>query len=138
MPTVRPMFRLALTFLGLVLAISGAMAQTYPMRPLAFVYPYPPGSATEVAFRAIVQDAAKRLGQPIVFENRSGAVGRIGFEHVLRSPADGYTIGLLNNVLGVSLPTAPERFSKTIGCPRRFAASCTMALKATSVAEPGG
>ena len=104
MPTVRPMFRLAITVLGLVLAISGAMAQTYPMRPLAFVYPYPPGSATEVAFRAIVQDAAKRLGQPIVFENRSGAVGRIGFEHVLRSPADGYTIGLLNNVLGVSLP----------------------------------
>ena len=104
MPAARPMFRVVIAALELVLAISGAMAQTYPNRPLAFVYPYPPGSATEVAFRAIVQDAAKRLGQPIVFENRSGAVGRIGFEHVLRSPADGYTIGLLNNVLGVSLP----------------------------------
>lgn len=92
--------------IGVATLVSGlnAQAQTFPDRPIAFVYPYPPGSATEVAFRAIVQEASRRLGQPIVFENRSGAVGRIGFEHVLRSAPDGYTLGLLNNILGVSLP----------------------------------
>jgi tripartite-type tricarboxylate transporter receptor subunit TctC len=89
--------------LGLLLCAT-AQAQTYPNRPLTFVYPYPPGSATEVAFRAIVQEAGRRLGQTIVVENRSGAVGRIGFEHMMRSAPDGYTLGLLNNVLGVSLP----------------------------------
>ncbi|MFN0162738.1 MAG: Bug family tripartite tricarboxylate transporter substrate binding protein [Burkholderiales bacterium] len=104
MPALRRVFCPLL--IGVAALVSGlnAQAQTFPDRPIAFVYPYPPGSATEVAFRAIVQEASRRLGQPIVFENRSGAVGRIGFEHVLRSAPDGYNLGLLNNILGVSLP----------------------------------
>lgn len=104
MSNLHRLLRHALVVTGVAAASFLVQAQPYPNRPLAFIYPYPPGSATEVAFRAVVQEAARRLGQPIVFENRSGAVGRIGFEHVLRSAPDGYTIGLLNNVLGVSLP----------------------------------
>jgi tripartite-type tricarboxylate transporter receptor subunit TctC len=86
-----------------------AAAQAYPARAITFVYPYPPGSASDNAFRSIVQEASKRIGQPLVYENRSGAGGRIGLDAVLKAPADGYTIGMFNNVLGVSQPLIDPR-----------------------------
>ena len=86
------------------LICAGAAAQVYPVRPITFVYPYPPGSASDNAYRTIVLEVSKRIGQPLVYENRPGAAGRIGLDAILRAPADGYTIGMLNNVLAVSLP----------------------------------
>ena len=93
----------ALAIFSLMVAGS-ALAQAYPTRAITFIYPYPPGSSSDNAYRAIVLETAKRLGQPIVYENRPGATGRIGVELVQRAATDGYTIGMLNNVLGVSLP----------------------------------
>ena len=95
--------RAALAIFSLAVATS-ACAQAYPTRAITFVYPYPPGSASDNAYRGIVLETAKRLGQPIVYENRPGATGRIGVDLIQRAATDGYTIGMLNNVLGVSLP----------------------------------
>ena len=93
----------ALAIFSLLLAGS-VLAQAYPTRPITFIYPYPPGSSSDNAYRAIVLETARRIGQPIVYENRPGATGRIGVDLVQRAATDGYTIGMLNNVLGVSLP----------------------------------
>ena len=93
----------ALAIFSLVVATSAA-AQAYPTRAITFIYPYPPGSSSDNAYRAIVLETSRRLGQPIVYENRPGATGRIGVDLVQRAATDGYTIGMLNNVLGVSLP----------------------------------
>ena len=88
-----------------------AAAQTYPARAITFVYPYPPGSASDTAYRTIILEVSKRLGQTIVYENRPGAGGRVGLDLILKAAADGYTIGMLNIVIGVSQPLIDPRFT---------------------------
>lgn len=80
----------ALSAFGLA---AGALAQApYPAKPVRLVVPYPPGASNDVLSRITAQAMAPGLGQPIVVDNRAGAGGMIGAEHVARSEADGYTI----------------------------------------------
>lgn len=83
---------------------AAAQAQAYPTRPITFIYGYPAGSVSDTAWRSIVQEASRRLGQPIVYENRPGASGRIGLNAVMRATPDGYTIGIFNNAQLVVSP----------------------------------
>ncbi len=96
------------------LAVSAlpAFAQDFPSRPLTFIYPFPAGSSADIAWRAIVDETSKKLGQPIAFENRPGAGGRVGFTEVVRSNPDGYTLGLVSNVTAVNQPLMdPEKWN---------------------------
>lgn len=70
-----------------------AFAQAdYPNRPIMYVVPYPPGGAADVFARQLALELGKRLGQPVVIENRAGANGNIGSASVAKAPADGYTL----------------------------------------------
>jgi tripartite-type tricarboxylate transporter receptor subunit TctC len=69
-----------------------ALAQTYPTRPVRIVVPFAPGTATDNLVRPLADVMAASLKQPVVLDNRVGAVGKIAAEHVARSPADGYTV----------------------------------------------
>lgn len=69
-----------------------AAAQAFPSKPIRFVVPFSPGGAADVLARVVGQHVGETLGQPVVVENRTGAGGGIGAEHVARSPADGYTL----------------------------------------------
>jgi tripartite-type tricarboxylate transporter receptor subunit TctC len=73
---------------------AGALAQTttYPAKPVRLVVPYPPGASNDVLSRITAQAMIPGLGQQIVVDNRAGAGGMIGAEHVARADADGYTI----------------------------------------------
>jgi tripartite-type tricarboxylate transporter receptor subunit TctC len=73
-----------------------AWAQTYPARPVRFITGFPAGGATDILARLMGQWLSERLGQPFVVENRPGANGNIGTEAVVRAPADGYTLLLVN------------------------------------------
>lgn len=74
-----------------------AAAQNNPTRPVRIVVPWPPGTPADVAGRIVAEHMAAGLGQPVVVENKPGAVGTIGMLDALRQPADGYTLYLLSS-----------------------------------------
>jgi len=83
--------RLIATLAAVLLATSAA-AQDYPNKTIHMVVPYPAGGIADKIARDASSELAKRLQQPVVVENRSGAAGNIGFDYVARQPADGYTL----------------------------------------------
>ena len=84
--------------LGLAAAALGgaalpALAQgAWPSKPIKIIMPWAAGGGGDVLVRAMVPAISARLGQPIVVENRPGAIGTIGSLAAARSPADGYTL----------------------------------------------
>lgn len=81
---------LALTFLSVGTAC--AQADNFPSRPITIVVPYPAGGTSDGQVRMIQEKLGKLLGQPVIVENKAGASGAIGAQHVARSKADGYTL----------------------------------------------
>lgn len=79
------------TLLG---APTTARAQAWPTRPISFVSGAPPGGTVDLVARTVAGALAPRLGQPVVVDVRPGASFNISVQHVLRQPADGYTLGL--------------------------------------------
>src|SRR4051812_12654237 len=69
-----------------------AAAQTYPVKPIRMINPFSPGGSLDLVARALAKTMTAELGQPVVVENRPGAGGNIGVEHVAKSPPDGYTL----------------------------------------------
>ncbi len=75
-----------------VLACAGALAQTYPSRPIRIVVPDTPGGFTDVTTRIVSVELAKAVGQSVIIDNRPGANSIVGVEIVAKSNPDGYTI----------------------------------------------
>ena len=69
-----------------------ARAQTYPLRPVRLISPFPAGGGNDILARLMGQWLSERLGQPFVVENRPGSGGNLGTEAAMRAPADGYTL----------------------------------------------
>jgi len=76
---------------------SGALAQSYPNKPVNIVLGSAAGGGNDTITRLIAPKLSEYLGQPVVIENRPGASGSIAAERVAKSPADGYTLILLSN-----------------------------------------
>jgi tripartite-type tricarboxylate transporter receptor subunit TctC len=73
-----------------------ARAQAYPTRPVRIVVGFAPGGGVDIVARLIGQWLSERLGQQFIIENRPGAGTNIATEAVVRAPADGYTLLLVN------------------------------------------
>jgi tripartite-type tricarboxylate transporter receptor subunit TctC len=71
-----------------------AAAQSYPVRPIKIVVPFPAGGGYDLVARTIGQKLTEAWGQPVVIENRPGANGNIGAEAAARAVPDGYTLVL--------------------------------------------
>jgi tripartite-type tricarboxylate transporter receptor subunit TctC len=69
-----------------------ALAQTYPAKPVRIVVPFAPGTATDNLVRPLTESMSASLKQPVVIDNRVGAVGKIAAEHVAKAAPDGYTV----------------------------------------------
>ena len=80
---------LSLTLLGVHATVQ---AQSYPVRPIRIVVPFPPGGTSDILARSIGQKLAEEWGQQVLTDNRPGAAGNIASEHVARSKPDGYTL----------------------------------------------
>ena len=82
--------------------------ENYPDKPIRFVVTFPPGGGTDVLARLIGAELTKSLGQTVVVDNKPGASGNIGAEFVAKSPADGYTLLVVNSSYAIN----PGVFSK--------------------------
>jgi len=87
------MRRWVLGAVGAVLALAaGAQAQNWPQSPIRLVVPFAPGGGADLMARILADPLAKRLGQPIVIENKPGAGATLGADMVAKSAPDGYTL----------------------------------------------
>jgi tripartite-type tricarboxylate transporter receptor subunit TctC len=127
--------RFAACIAGMACALA-LQAQTYPLRPVRLVVPFPPGGASDGVARLVVQKFSAGLGQPVVVENRPGVGGLLGADAVAKSVPDGYTL-LLGSVS--SLAVAPHVFSNPrIDPERQFEAIAPiMSSPLTVIARPG-
>lgn len=74
----------------------GPKVQHYPAKSLRLIAPIPPGSPPDVVARLLSQHLSSALGHQVVVENRPGASSTIGLNAVAKSPADGYTFGVMS------------------------------------------
>ena len=68
----------------------------WPTKPIRWIAPYAAGGFADIRARKLGIDLARRLGQPVVIENRAGAGGVVGTDAVAKAAPDGYTIGMGN------------------------------------------
>src|SRR5882672_7564801 len=102
--------RRALCALGALSALSAALAQDYPSRPVRIVVPSAPGGGFDLVGRVLAQKLGEQTGQAFVVENRPGAGTLVGTQFVARSAPDGYTLvvgGLSNIALNMGLYKEP-------------------------------
>ncbi len=68
-------------------------AQDYPNKPITLIVPWPAGGSSDLTMRAIAEAAGKRLGQPMVVDNKPGASGTLGPATMAAAgKPDGYTL----------------------------------------------
>ena len=76
-----------------------AVAQdAYPVKPIRFIAPFPPGGTTDVLSRILAQKLGDSLGRQVVVENRPGAGSNLGHELAAKTAPDGYNLVMSSNV----------------------------------------
>src|SRR5690606_26795584 len=83
---------------GLVAPAGGALAQTpnWPTQTIRVIVPSSAGGTTDFLARVSGEFLSRRLGQPVVIENNTGAGGNVGTAMVARAAPDGYTLGFVS------------------------------------------
>ena len=102
-------------FLPALLAVSlGSLAQAqdaekWPVKAVHLIVPFASGGSTDLIARRVANELSKKIGQPVIVENKAGASGVIGSSFVAKQPADGYTL-LMGSVSTHAM--APSVFAK--------------------------
>lgn len=108
------------TLMALVAAVAlpgAALAQgNWPTKPVRIVVPFAPGGTTDILARVLAPELSKAFGQQFIVDNRGGAGGNIGADHVAKADADGHTLLMgtvgthgINKALYSKLPYDPQK-----------------------------
>ncbi|GKS75315.1 tripartite tricarboxylate transporter substrate binding protein [Acidovorax sp. SUPP950] len=109
-----------LAALGGTSLLGQAAAQTakaaWPTKPIRLIVPFNAGGATDIIARTVGEALEKRVGQPVVVDNRGGAAGILGTDAVAKAAPDGHTLlvslstsMLINQFLYTKLPYDPQK-----------------------------
>jgi len=101
-----------------------ASAGGYPDHPIRLIVPFSGGTSTDLVARVLGEGMSRKLGQPVIVENRPGAGGSIGTDYVAKSKKDGYVLSLgtvgtqaINPALYPTLSYSPARDFTYISMP---------------------
>jgi tripartite-type tricarboxylate transporter receptor subunit TctC len=95
-------------FLASAASPTAAQQQQYPVRPVRFIAPFPPGGGVDLVARTVGEKLSARIGQTIVIDNRPGAAGTLGTSLATKATPDGYTL-LIAPVSGLAITSAYYR-----------------------------
>jgi tripartite-type tricarboxylate transporter receptor subunit TctC len=92
------MNRASLALAGALLSagINGAVAETWPVRPVTLIVPFGAGGPVDTLARTLSEAMRASLGQPVLIENVTGASGTLGVGRAVRAAPDGYTVSIGN------------------------------------------
>ena len=127
---------------GLLLP-AAAHAQSFPVKPVRLIVPFPPGGGVDVIARLLSQKLTEMWSQSVLVEYKPGASGILGTDAVAKSPPDGYTIGMvitshvLNPAMRTDMPfdTVKDLSGVTMTAVSRLVLVATNSLEANSVRE---
>ncbi|WP_233506328.1 tripartite tricarboxylate transporter substrate binding protein [Comamonas sp. AG1104] len=88
-----------------VLSSTGAIAQSFPSKPITLIVPFPAGGTTDVLARSLGDRLSRSWGQPVIVDNRPGVGATLGASMVAKSKPDGYTllIGAVHHTIATSV-----------------------------------
>ena len=84
------MIRLLICFIMLIFTI--CYAHAWPEKTITMIVPLAPGNGTDIVGRILAEELSNKFKVKVIVENRVGASTTIGTNHVINSPADGYTL----------------------------------------------
>ena len=73
----------------------GAQAQDYPQQNIRIIVSFGPGGGADIIGRILAESMQRKLGKPVIVENKPGAGGIIGNDAVAKAAPDGYTLGIM-------------------------------------------
>ncbi|MBR0654406.1 tripartite tricarboxylate transporter substrate binding protein [Plastoroseomonas arctica] len=89
--------RAALALGAAALAMPAIAQPRFPERPIRLIVPWPPGGSADSQLRGVAEICSRKLGQPMLVDNRSGAGGTLHALHLAREARpDGYTVGQMH------------------------------------------
>jgi tripartite-type tricarboxylate transporter receptor subunit TctC len=93
---------LGLCWLALAAPPAVAADDAWPARQIKIIVPFPGGAGPDQVARLVGKHLQDALSQPVVIENRAGALGSIGAAEVAHAPPDGYTLLMGTNTTQAS------------------------------------
>lgn len=112
---LKQLIQVMATSLTLLTVAANVQAQTYPSKTIKIIVPAPPGGAIDIIARVVGDKLSASMGQPVIIDNKPGASNNLGTDVLAKSPADGYTIGIvggshnINKFLFKNLGWDPEK-----------------------------
>jgi tripartite-type tricarboxylate transporter receptor subunit TctC len=111
-----------------------ALAQSFPAKPVRIVVPFPPGGGADALARLMAPKLADTWKQQVFVENRPGASGHIGADHVAQSAADGHTL-LMSSTASLTEKNVHQFAPVTLVSASPYVVTANPSVKAANLRE---